>query len=64
MKDRELIREVFKIIKKTETEVKSLYDKSSLEKPIANDIVLSIRNMAYNDIKAQIKKYKSEKEKE
>ena len=64
MKDRDLIKAIFKIIKETEKEVKDIFDKSSLEKPIANDVVLSKRNMAYNQIKSEIKKYKNEKENE
>lgn len=64
MKDRELIKILFKIIKTTEKEVKQIYDDSSLEKPIQNDVVLSKRNMAYNQMKTNLKAYKKAKEKE
>lgn len=63
MTEKELIREIAKIIKSTERKVKELYDEGTLEKPIANDIVLAERNMSYHRIKQQIKKYKQEKEK-
>lgn len=64
MTSKELTKNIAKIIKKAEKEVKIIYNEGTLEKPISNDIVLSIRNMAYNEIKMEIKKYKLEKEKE
>ena len=60
--EKKVLKEIIKILKETEKEVKLIFDESSLERPIANDIVLSKRNMAYNDIKSKIKKYIKEKE--
>ncbi len=51
------IKEIAKIIKETENEVNTIYDDSTLENPIVADLVLSKRNMGYNNIKAVVKKY-------
>jgi hypothetical protein len=59
---RDTIDEIAKSIRQTEKKIKKMYDEASLEKPIENDIVLSLRNMSYNNIKEIIKKYKKEEE--
>jgi hypothetical protein len=54
------LKNISKIIKTTEEEVKEIFDNSSLIEPINSDLVLSKRNMAYNKIKAEIKNFKKE----
>ncbi len=53
------LKNIAKIIGEVESEVKEIFDDSSLTKPIKSDLVLSKRNMAYNNIKAEIKNFKS-----
>lgn len=52
------VKNIVKIIKEVEEEVDEIFEKSTLTKPISSDIVLTKRNMAYNEIKAEIKKMK------
>ena len=54
------LRSISQIIKEVENEIEEIYEESTLEKPIKSNIVLSKRNMAYNEIKAEIKKFKKE----
>lgn len=54
------LKNISKIIKTTEEEIKEIFDNSSLIEPINSDLVLSKRNMAYNKIKAEIKNFKKE----
>lgn len=54
------LRSILQIIKEVENEIEEIYEESTLEKPIKSNIVLSKRNMAYNEIKAEIKKFKKE----
>lgn len=54
------LKNISKIIKTTEEEMKEIFDNSSLIEPINSDLVLSKRNMAYNKIKAEIKNFKKE----
>ena len=54
------LKNISKIIKTTEEEIKEIFDNSSLIEPINSDLVLSERNMAYNKIKAEIKNFKKE----
>lgn len=54
------LRSISKIIKEVENEIEEIYEESTLEKPIKSNIVLSKRNMAYNEIKAEVKKFKKE----
>lgn len=56
------LKAIAKIIATTEREVSTEFKNSTLEKPIKNDLILAQRNMAYNEIKMQIKKFKQEKE--
>lgn len=51
------IKAIKDIIKNVENEINEIYEESTLEKPIMSNIVLSKRNMAYNEIKAEIKKF-------
>ena len=46
---------LFKIVKTTEKQIKKMYSESNIEKPIAGDLVLSIRNMGYFEIKKELK---------
>ncbi len=52
------LKNIASIIKDIENEVNEIYEESTLEKPIMSNIVLSKRNMAYNEIKAEVKKFK------
>ena len=54
------LRSISQIIKEVENEIEEIYEESTLEKPIKSNRVLSKRNMAYNEIKAEIKKFKKE----
>lgn len=54
------LKSISQIIKEVENEIEEIYEESTLEKPIKSNIVLSKRNMAYNEIKAEIKKFKKE----
>lgn len=54
------LKNISKIIKTTEEEIKEIFDNSSLIEPINSDLVLSKRNMAYNKIKTEIKNFKKE----
>ena len=54
------LKNISKIIKTTEEEIKEIFDNSSLIEPINSDLVLSKRNMAYNKIKVEIKNFKKE----
>ena len=54
------LRSISQIIKEVGNEIEEIYEESTLEKPIKSNIVLSKRNMAYNEIKAEIKKFKKE----
>lgn len=54
------LRSISQIIKEIENEIEEIYEESTLEKPIKSNIVLSKRNMAYNEIKAEVKKFKKE----
>lgn len=54
------LKNISKIIKTTEEEIKEIFDNSSLIEPINSDLVLSKRNMAYNKIKDEIKNFKKE----
>lgn len=58
-----LIKKIKKEIESIEEEIDEIYNKSSLEKPIQNDIVITKRNMGYNNIRALVEKYEKQKEK-
>lgn len=62
--ERVLIKKVKKEIESIEEEISEIYNKSSLEKPIQNDVVISKRNMGYNKIRELVEKYEKQKQKE
>lgn len=51
------ILEIIAILKDTDKRVNDLYKNSSFEKPVKNDLAISMQVMAYNEIMALIKKY-------
>lgn len=55
--ERQFIKDVAKIIKQAEKEVKHITKNTSLTNCIKGDVILYQRNAAYNDIKTQLKKY-------
>lgn len=59
-KIRDAFKDIDSQIKKTEKEINKMYDDSKLEEPIENDIVLAKRNMAYNNIRMIVDKFKKE----
>lgn len=59
-KVRDAFKDIDAQIKKTETEINKMYDYSRLELPIENDIILAKRNMAYNNIRMIVDKFKKE----
>lgn len=62
--ERVLIKKIKKEIESIEEEITEIYNKSSLEKPIQNDIVISKRNMGYNNICELVEKYEKQKQKQ
>lgn len=60
--EKDTISSIFATVGKVEKEIKKIYKESSLEKPIMNDIVQTKRNMAYEEIKEKLKKYKKQRE--
>lgn len=62
MSSKNTLLEISTIVAEVEKEVKQIYDESHLEKAIANDVILSKRNMAYNKIKSLIDKYNKTEE--
>ena len=62
MSSKDTLLEISTIVAEVEKEVKQIYDESHLEKAIANDVILSKRNMAYNKIKSLIDKYNKTEE--
>ena len=62
MSSKDTLLEISTIVAVVEKEVKQIYDESHLEKAIANDVILSKRNMAYNKIKSLIDKYNKTEE--
>lgn len=59
-----LLKGIIKIVKETETKVGGVVEQSKLEKAIANDVILSMRNMGYNSIRNLIEKYEKAQESE
>lgn len=57
MLEEKTLKQIAKIIKENEKEIKQLYDNCSFETPVKNDLILSSQNMAYNDIKTIVKNY-------
>lgn len=57
MLEEKTLKQIAKIIKENEKEIKQLYDNCSFEMPVKNDLILSSQNMAYNDIKTIVKNY-------
>ena len=54
----ETLKNIAKIIGDVENEIDEIFENSSLTEPISSGLVLSKRNMAYNKIKAEVKKFK------
>lgn len=52
------LKSIAEIIKDTESDIDEIIQKSNLNEPIMMDIIISKRNMSYNKIKAEIKKFK------
>ena len=52
------LKSLAEIIKDTESDIDEIIQKSNLNEPIMMDIIISKRNMSYNKIKAEIKKFK------
>ena len=52
------LKNIVEIIKDTESDIDEIIQKSNLNEPIMMDIIISKRNMSYNKIKAEIKKFK------
>ncbi len=59
---KKLLKDIMKICEGTEKEVSKMKKETSLEKPVENDVVLSLRNQGYNEIKDLIEKYQNESE--
>lgn len=57
---KDALKDIDRQIRRVEKEINKMYDESTLEEPIANDIVLSKRNMAYNNIRMIVEKFKKE----
>ena len=52
------LKSIAEIIKDTESDIDEIIQKSNLNEPIMMDIIISKRNMSYNKIEAEIKKFK------
>lgn len=52
------LKSIAEIIKDTESDIDEIIQKSNLNEPIMMDVIISKRNMSYNKIKAEIKKFK------
>ncbi len=61
--EKNLVKKIKREIENIEEEIEEIYNKSSLEKPIQNDIIITKRNMGYNNIRALIEKYEKQKAK-
>lgn len=61
--EKSFIKKIKQEIENVEEEIDEIYNKSSLEKPIQNDIVIAKRNMGYNNIRALVEKYEKQKAK-
>ena len=60
MKNNEILDQIKEIVKETEDYIQEQYDKSTLEEPIMNDIILVKVNMSYHNIAKLIKSKKED----
>lgn len=59
-----LVGKVKSILKDSQKKIKEIEKDTSLENPIMNDVILSTKANAYNEILTQYKKLKKQKEKD
>lgn len=59
-----LVGKVKSILKDSQKKIKKIEKDTSLENPIMNDVILSTKANAYNEILTQYKKLKKQKEKD
>lgn len=59
-----IVGKVKSILKDSQKKIKEIEKDTSLENPIMNDVILSTKANAYNEILIQYKKLKKQKEKD
>lgn len=59
-----IVGKVKSILKDSQKKIKEIEKDTSLENPIMNDVILSTKANAYNEILTQYKKLKKQKEKD
>jgi len=64
MESLECLKNLVKIVKVSESKVDEIKAEASLSNPIKSDLVLTERNMAYNDMVAELKKFSKNKRQE
>lgn len=57
MNDTDLIKGIASVLKNTESEIKQLKDGKSFEVPVNNELVKTLKAMAYEDVCSLVQKY-------